>query len=59
MLSVAEARVVIEDYRQHPNTERPHGGLGYLTPEQARKSLDPNQTTTLQPISPLTAAGPN
>ena len=35
MLSVAEARVVIEDYRCHYNEERPHGGLGYRTPIQA------------------------
>ncbi len=35
MLSLAEARVVIEDYRQHYNEERPHGGIGYRTPAQA------------------------
>ena len=35
MLSVAEARVIIEDYRRHDNEERPHGGLGYRTPAQA------------------------
>ena len=35
MLSVAEARVVIEDYRRYYNEERPHGGLGYRTPAQA------------------------
>ena len=35
MLSVAEARVVIKDYRCHCNEERPHGGLGYRTPRQA------------------------
>lgn len=36
MLSLAEARVIIEDYRRHYNEERPHGGLGYRTPAQAR-----------------------
>ena len=36
MLSVAEARVLIEDYRRHFNEERPHGGIGYRTPAQAR-----------------------
>ena len=35
MLSVAEARVLIEDYRRHYNEERPHGGIGYRTPAQA------------------------
>ena len=34
MLSVAEARVVVEDYRRHYNEERPHGGIGYRTPAQ-------------------------
>lgn len=28
-----EARVVIEDWRQHYNTVRPHSSLGYATPE--------------------------
>ena len=36
MLSLTEARVVIEDYRRHYNEERPHGGIGYRTPAQAR-----------------------
>ena len=35
MLSVAEARVLIKDYRRHYNEERPHGGIGYRTPAQA------------------------
>ena len=35
MLSVAEARVLIEDYRRYYNAVRPHGGLGYRTPAQA------------------------
>ena len=34
MLSLAEARVLIEDYRRYYNEERPHGGLGYRTPRQ-------------------------
>jgi transposase InsO family protein len=36
MLSVAEARVLAQDYRRHYNEERPHGGIGYRTPAQAR-----------------------
>jgi transposase InsO family protein len=61
MLSVAEARVLIEDYRRHYNEERPHGGIGYRTPAQARlealgssrpagslpQELDPSQTTSI------------
>ena len=30
--SLAEARVVIEDYREHYNTRRPHSSLDYRTP---------------------------
>jgi len=37
ILSVAEARVLSEDYRRHYNDERPHGGIGYRTPAQARR----------------------
>jgi transposase InsO family protein len=36
MLSVAEARVLIDDYRRHYNEEGPHGGISYRTPAQAR-----------------------
>ena len=34
MLSVVEARVVIEDHRRYYNEVRPHGGIGYRTPGQ-------------------------
>ena len=33
LLNLHEARVVIEDWRQYYNTERPHSQLGYLSPE--------------------------
>ena len=33
LLNLRETRVVIEDWRQHYNTERPHSRLGYLSPE--------------------------
>ncbi len=36
MLSVTEARVLIEDYRRHYNEEQPHGGVAHRTPVQAR-----------------------
>jgi putative transposase len=29
---LAEARIVIESWRRHYNTERPHGSLGYKSP---------------------------
>ena len=34
LLNLREARVVIEDWRQQYNTERPHSRLGYLGPEE-------------------------
>ena len=33
LLNLREARVVIADWRQHDNRERPHSRLGYLNPE--------------------------
>jgi transposase InsO family protein len=42
--SLKEAQVVIEKWRKHYNTVRPHSSLGYLTviarnPEAVRKAL--------------------
>ena len=34
LLNLREARVLIEDWRQHYNTDRPHSRLGYLSPEE-------------------------
>ena len=42
--SVAEARVLVELYRQEYNTERPHQSLGYLTPEEFRQQWLAKQT---------------
>ncbi len=39
-----EARVVIENYRQHFNTHRPHSSLGYQTPNEVAKRWIKNQT---------------
>ena len=33
LLNLRQARVVIADWRQHYNRERPHSRLGYLSPE--------------------------
>ena len=33
--SLAEARIVIESWRQHYNTRRPHSSLGYKPPAPA------------------------
>lgn len=43
MLSVAEARVLIEDYRRHYKEEKPHGGIvSILQPKPALKLLAPS-----------------
>ena len=34
LLNLREARVVIGDWRQHCNEERPHSRLGYLSPAE-------------------------
>ena len=41
--SIAETRVVVEDYRRLYNGERPHSSLGYKTPDEFAKNL------TIQP----------
>ncbi|MBT4975890.1 MAG: transposase [Gemmatimonadetes bacterium] len=33
-MNLREARVVIEDWRQYYNRERPHSRLSYLSPEE-------------------------
>ena len=51
MPSVAEARVVIEDYRRYYNEVRLHGGIGYRTPAQAcreARALDTSPASVLR-----------
>jgi transposase InsO family protein len=51
--SVAEARVLAEQFRQEYNTERPHQSLGYLTPEEFRQQwLATNQQSLNNSNSP-------
>ncbi len=52
MLSVAEARVVIEDYRRYSNEVRPHGGIGYRTPAQACTEAQAFDTDVASPQPP-------
>mgnify|MGYP001255166579 CR=1 FL=1 len=40
-----EAKVVIEDWRQHYNNVRPHSSLNYQTPKEFKLSLANNLTT--------------
>jgi len=47
--SLAEARIVIESWRRHYNTVRPHGSLGYKPP--APEVFVPAMTTRAAPQS--------
>ena len=38
--SIAEARVVVEDYRRLYNQQRPHSSLGYKTPDEFAQALN-------------------
>jgi putative transposase len=38
--SIAETRVVVEDYRCFYNQERPHSSLGYKTPDEFAQDLN-------------------
>jgi len=49
--SRAEAKVVIETWRRHYNTVRPHSSLGYLTPAAFAAMLEQ------QTAAPMTATG--
>jgi putative transposase len=46
--SVKEAQVVIENWRNFYNTERPHSSLGYLTPLEFKSKMEINQTLAIQ-----------
>lgn len=41
-----EAAVLIEAWRQHYNTKRPHSTLGYLTPDEFCRTFDTNNPST-------------
>jgi len=38
-LSLSDAQTIIEDWRQDSNHQRPHGALGYHTPDAVRRQL--------------------
>lgn len=48
--NVAEANAMLENWRQEYNTKRPHGSLGYLTPEAAAKRELPLRATPCAPV---------
>ncbi len=51
--SLAEARIVIENWRQHYNTKRPHSSLSYHRP--AAPAVMPWPQAPPQPASPATS----
>ena len=46
--SIAETRVVVEDFRRMYNQERPHSSLGYKTPEEFARALNYQPADTRQ-----------
>ncbi len=46
--SVKEAQVVIENWRQFYNTERPHSSLGYLTPLEFKSRMENIKSLAIQ-----------
>ena len=45
-LGLADARVMIEDWRTAYNRDRPHSSLGYLTPLEFKRNMDRNLSLT-------------
>jgi putative transposase len=45
--SVKEAQVVIENWRNFYNTERPHSSLGYLTPLEFKSKMENNKSLAI------------
>lgn len=45
--SITEAQIVIENWRNFYNTERPHSSLGYLTPLEFKSKLNTNKSLAI------------
>ena len=56
--SLAEARIVIEGWRQHYNTRRPHSSLGYRPPAPAAAPWPAAPPQPASPATPTVAAKP-
>ena len=48
--TLSEARVVVEDYRQHYNRQRPHSKLGYQSPANFAASQHPHLAPSTAPV---------
>ena len=56
--SLAEAKIVIESWRQHYNTRRPHSSLGYRPPAPEVVSWPASPSGAASPATPAVAPGP-
>ena len=56
--SLAEAQIVIEGWRQHYNTRRPHSSLGYKPPAPVAVVWPPTQTQSASLAISTVAAKP-
>lgn len=45
--SITEAQIVIENWRNFYNTERPHSSLGYLTPLEFKSKMESNKSLAI------------
>ena len=58
LYSLAEARIVIENWRQHSNTKRPHSSLGYRPPAPEVVSWPAPPSGAASPATPTVAPRP-
>ena len=56
--SLAEAKIVIENWRRHYNTKRPHSALGYRPPAPAAVQWPASPPGTASPATPSIAPTP-
>ena len=56
--SLAEARIVIESWRRHYNTKRPHSSLGYRPPAPEVLQGPASPPGTASPATPSIAPTP-
>ena len=56
--SLAEARIIIEGWRKHYNTRRPHSSLGYRPPAPTAVVWPAAQTKPASPATSNVAAKP-
>ena len=56
--SMAEAKIVIESWRQHYNTKRPHSSLGYRPPAPEAVQWPAPPSGAASPATPVVAPTP-